>query len=711
MTTRHLFLLPTAAALLLTAAPGVRAAGFTIPEVLGAPFASDLVAAPQQRAFAWVSNSRGARNVWLALPRRGSAGFESRVLTHYRADNGLEISGIAFVPHHEELLYALGGDVEYPDKPAPNPAQLSAGVVEEIYLVDFRGRSAIKLADGHAPAVSPDGGRVLYLHQGKIFSLAPRKGAKAEELFKTRGAIDSLRFSPDGRYVAFVCTRGDHSFVGVYAFGDRTLRWLDASFSFDVEPRWSPDGSRIAFLRLPSTHDEVGLVPHRTGLPWSIRVASLNGGPTTEVYRAPQGAGSVFHGLSSDQQLFWSGPEQLVFPAENDGWLHFYSVPLVGGQARILTPGSFEIEYAAASTDGSRIVYASNAQDSTRRHLWELSTADGHLEQLTRDTGIETQPVVLSDGVSVAYLRSDARIPMHAAFRGADGTAGELSAEGAPSDFPAASLVEPQAVDLPLRGGIAAHGVLFTPASQEPGRPHPAVVFMHGGPIRQMLLGWHYMDYYSNAYAMNQYLASRGYVVLALNYRSGIGYGLDFREAPAIGAAGASEYNDLLAAADFLRARADVDPARIGLWGGSYGGYMTALGLARNSDLFKAGVDLHGVHDWHHWTLATERDNVPLYPLDAPPAVLATALAASPISAVGSWRSPVLLIQGDDDHNVAFSESVRLAEALRSQGVDFEELVLPDEIHGFLRHASWVRVYEATARFLDAKLALNATKP
>ena len=696
--------------MLAASATGALAAGFTIPEVLGAPFASDLVAAPEQRAFAWVSNARGARNVWLARPKRGSTGFEARVLTHYVADDGLGVSDIAFVPHHEQLLYVLGGDVEYPDKPAPNPAQLTAGVEEEIYLADFSGARAVKLGDGHAPAVSPDGGRLLYLHEGKVLSVAPRKGARAEELFKVRGGIDSLRFSPDGRHLAFVCTRGDHSFVGLYTFADRTLRWLDASFSFDVEPRWSPDGSRIAFLRLPSTHDEVGLVPHRTGSPWSIRVARLDGGPTIEAYRAPPGAGSVFHALSSDQQIFWSGGDHLVFPAENDGWLHFYSVPLAGGQARLLTPGSFEIEYADAGTDGSRIFYASNANDSGRRHLWQLSSADGHLAQMTLGAGIETQPAVLSDGVSVAYLRSDSRLPMHAAFRDADGAAGELPAEGLPADFPGASLVEPQPVDLPLRAGIAAHGVLFAPASGQAGRRHPAVVFMHGGPIRQMLLGWHYLEYYSNAYAMNQYLASRGYVVLALNYRSGIGYGLDFREADGIGAAGAAEYNDLLAAADFLRARADVDPARIGLWGGSYGGYMTALGLARNSDLFKAGVDLHGVHDWHHWTLATQRDNVPLYPLDAPPAVLATALAASPISAVGSWRSPVLLIQGDDDHNVAFSESVRLAEALRSHGVDYQELVLPDEIHGFLRHASWVRVYEATAQFLDTKLAVGPTQ-
>ena len=699
------FAAPLIGALLLST-PAAYPAAFTLEQVLSAPFASDIVAAPAGRAFAWASDARGRRNVWLALGRSANAGFAVHPLTHYTADDGLEISDIAFVPGHEELLYVLGGDIEYPDKPAPDPAQLASGVEQQVYIVDFRGHAPMKLGDGHAPLASPDGGRILFLHEGKVFAVASRKGAKAEQLFKTRGVIDSLRFSPDGRQLAFVCTRVDHSFIGVYSFADRTLRWIDASFSFDIEPRWYPDGTRIAFLRIPSTHDEVGLIAHRTGFPWSIRVADLAGGGAREIYRAPAGAGSVFHALSSDQQLFWAGSDRLVFPAENDGWLHFYAVPATGGGARLLTPGSFEIEYASSSADGTHIVYAANAGDIDRRHLWRLETSTGRLEQLTQGVGIETQPALLEDG-TIAFLRADARTPAHAALRAQGSPVLDLTAEGLPQDFPAAALVEPHSVELPQRAGIAAHGVLFLPARESAAEPHPAVIFMHGGPIRQMLPGWHYMDYYSNAYAFNQYLASRGYVVLALNYRAGIGYGLDFREADGIGAAGATEYNDLLAAADFLRARADVDPARIGLWGGSYGGYMTALGLARNSDLFKAGVDLHGVHDWYHWALATNRDNLPLYGLDAPPTVLASALAASPIGAVASWRSPVLIVHGDDDHNVAFSESVRLAEALREHGVEYQELVLPDEIHGFLRHASWLRVYSAAADFLDAKLAVS----
>ncbi len=106
------------------------------------------------------------------------------------------------------------------------------------------------------------------------------------------------------------------------------------------------------------------------------------------------------------------------------------------------------------------------------------------------------------------------------------------------------------------------------------GARKPAVVFAHGGPPRQMLLGWHYRFYYANSYALNQYLASRGFVVLSVNFRLGIGYGYDFHQPRDGGIRGASEYQDVLAAGKYLQARADVDPARVGIWGGSYGGYL-----------------------------------------------------------------------------------------------------------------------------------------
>jgi dipeptidyl aminopeptidase/acylaminoacyl peptidase len=215
-----------------------------------------------------------------------------------------------------------------------------------------------------------------------------------------------------------------------------------------------------------------------------------------------------------------------------------------------------------------------------------------------------------------------------------------------------------------------------------------------------MLPGFHYMFYYSNAYAMNQYLASRGYIVLSVNYRSGIGYGLNFREALHYGATGASEYNDVVGAALYMKSRPDVDSKRLGLWGGSYGGYLTALGLARASDLFAAGVDLHGVHDWND----VIRNFVPAYNPQKDADAAKLAFESSPLASVTDWKSPVLLIHGDDDRNVPFSQTVRLVEALRRQGVPFEQIVFPNEIHDFLLHRDWVKAYQATADFFDRKL-------
>jgi dipeptidyl aminopeptidase/acylaminoacyl peptidase len=208
-----------------------------------------------------------------------------------------------------------------------------------------------------------------------------------------------------------------------------------------------------------------------------------------------------------------------------------------------------------------------------------------------------------------------------------------------------------------------------------------------------MLLGWHYMYYYNNAYALNQYLANQGYVVLSVNYRSGIGYGLNFREALNYGGTGASEYSDVQSAASYLRGRSDVDAARIGVWGGSYGGYLTALALARDSDIFRAGVDFHGVHDWaKEWEL--------------PPSDPAARVAfdSSPMAFVKGWKSPVLLIHGDDDRNVQFGQTVVLTDALRKRKVEIEDLIFPDEIHDFLLFRHWREGYEAAARFLDRHL-------
>ena len=159
----------------------------------------------------------------------------------------------------------------------------------------------------------------------------------------------------------------------------------------------------------------------------------------------------------------------------------------------------------------------------------------------------------------------------------------------------------------------------------------------------------------------------------------------------------------------YLRSLPDVDAKRVGIWGGSYGGFLTAMALAHDSEIFATGVDLHGVHDW---TTERARGMMDRERYEEAPDLkqaLEVAWKSSPVSAMATWRSPVLLIQGDDDRNVRFHQTVDLARRLEAKGVPFEELVIPDEIHDFLRYASWLEADSATARWFDTHFMSSAS--
>jgi dipeptidyl aminopeptidase/acylaminoacyl peptidase len=690
--------LQTAAFILFVLAGVAVARGsFTLEQVMSSPFPTELVASPTGGRVAWVFYARGLRNIWVAEPS-GGGGYVSRQLTRYAQDDGQEIAELTWAPDGRTILYVRGGDFETGGS-YPNPASVPEGVEQDIWVVSLDGGAPRKLAEGHSPAVSPKGESVAYIFKDQVWLVKLAQGAKPEQLIHDKGKDSSLRWSPDGSSLAFVSRRGDHSFVGVYNVASKSLLYLDPSVDQDFEPVWSPDSRQIAFLRLPASRDELMFGPERVGPPWSIRVADAASGQGREVWRAEAGRGSVFREIVADHQIFWGAGDNLIFPWERDGWIHLYSVPVAGGAAKLLTPGDFEVEFVFLGPDRRWLVFASNQDDIDRRHLWREPVTGDYPAPLTRGEGIEWSPLTLSDGHTVALFHSDAQRPARPAILRA-GEIRDLAPQALPADFPAAELVTPRQVILSAADGLRVHAQLFLPKEQTSGQRHPAMIFLHGGSRRQMLLGWHYMDYYHNTYAFNQYLASRGYVVLSVNYRSGIGYGQEFREALDYGPSGASEFNDVQGAGLYLRSRPDVDPNRIGLWGGSYGGYLTALGLARASDLFACGIDLVGVHDWN---LEIEH-RVPTYDPAARPDAARLAWESSPLASVKTWRSPVLLIHGDDDRNVPFTETVRLVEALRKQGVEFQQLVFPDETHGFLLHRTRLAAYHAASDFLDRHL-------
>lgn len=640
--------------LLLLAALAVR--GQTLDQLLSSPFPTNLTASGNH--VAWVANTMGVRNVWA----------DGRQITAYTEDDGEEISQLIWNRAGDRLVYVRGR-------------------VPVIWRVAVNGGPPERIAGGNSVAYSPDGSKLAWLDGGQLHWTNPTPMAIAA----VRGTVTSFVWSPDGRKIALVNSRGDHAFIGV--FDGTATRFPDPSFDTDSAPAWSPDSTTVAWLRMPASKPNYLFLTRREGEPFSIRAADVGTARGREIWRADRGRGSVFQAVVGPQ-LIWGADGNLVFPWEKDGWTHLYSVSLGGGKAKLLTPGAFEVEYVAAAPGAAHVVFNSNQGDIDRRHIWRVPVAGGPVQSVTNGKGIEWSPTVLDGGV-IAYLASDARRPAHVVVG---------AKKYFDTDFPADSLVEPQAVEITATDGMKAPAQLFLPKTSG---PHPAVIFVHGGPPRQMLLGWNYSLYYHSAYALNQYLATRGYVVLSLNYRSGIGYGREFREALARGASGASEFQDVLGAGLYLKGRADVDPKRIGIWGGSYGGYLTAMALSRASDLFAAGVDIHGVHDWNN----VIRNFVPSYNRLAEPELAKLAWESSPLSSMSGWRSPVLVIHGDDDRNVPFNESVLLIQALRRQGIDPEQLVIPDEIHSFLRHSSWKAVLSATAEFFDRKFKSAPANP
>jgi len=672
---------------------------FTLEEVLSAPFHSDLVAAKSGNRIAWTSNQQGKRNIWVA---EGPA-FAARQLTSYSQDDGGELSGLRFSADGNIIVYARGEGKDSAGAYA-NPTSNPVGVEETVWAIPWEGGMPTKIDVGESPIPSKQG-LLAFERNDELWLSSPKAEEKPKQIV-VRGRNYPVEWSPDGGRLLFVTDRGDHSFIGLYDVNSQNVKFLAPSVDSDGDPVWSLDGKRVAFVRRPAVPRDtpVGyfIAPDRPH-PWAVWVADVDSGDARQVWHSGSSLDDSYPYMASETGggvLHWEAEDRLVFASEADGWLHLYSVPVAGGNAKLLTPGECEVEQWTFSTDNKNVYFNSNCGDIDRRHIWTVAIDGSGLRQLTGTgptKGVEWSALVLSGNRDLFFFGSDGTHPgrlFHKTLT-ADQQTAEVSPTGWEGNFPAEKLVEPQPVTFLAADSLEIHGQLFLPKNLQPGEKRPAMIFLHGGSMRQMLLGWHYMYYYSNAFAMNQYLANHGYIVLAVNYRSGIGYGRAFREAPGRAGRGASEYQDLVAAGKYLQTRSDVDAKRIGLWGGSYGGYLTALGLGRNSDVFAAGVDLHGVHDWpeDNW----EGKHIP-------PDLVRLARESSPVAAVNSWKSPVLFIHGDDDRNVMFAQTVDLVARLRAQGVSIEQLVFPDEVHDFLLYRNWLRGYGATSDFLDRKL-------
>ena len=701
----------------------------------GYPF--ELVAAKKADRIAWLVYERGMRNVYTAAP----PAFTPVRLTRHLDDDGIDLTDLRISDDGTIVTFVRG---HAPNRAGwvANPLSNPDGADRTIWAARTSGGPAWKIAEGGAPALSPDGRAVLYVKDNQIYRAAvlpvpASNSASADKPFITAwGENGSPRWSPDGTKIAFVSERGDHTLIGIYDVARRAVSWVSPSVDHDTSPSWSADSKRLAFIRRPGTPFGLQRQPGGTGIgnpsgPAANRPGGAQGGqggqrrgdaPPIEssipgLARATFRGGYTFSlwvadipgalsrddgSIESPAHEFWHAPpndepfervnaiefagRHVIFQAEPEEWIRYYSVPVDVGAAEplALTPGDGMVEAVALSSDGATLYYATNAGDIDRRHLWKVPIAGGAAVQITSGDEIETYPVVLASGTRVASLTAAAARPQSVAIVDASGGKPNVIFPTLSPSFPAAAHVVPQNVTLTAEDGVKFNNQLFLPKGMRPGEKRPAVIFVHGGPSRQMLLGYHYRHFYHLAYGVNQWLASQGYVVLSVNYRRGIGYGRSFRTAANTGGQGNAEYRDVLAAGKYLQTRDDVERERIGIWGLSYGGVLTAQALARNSDIFKVGVDLAGVHLWGS---SIEPDSV--------------SFQSSAVGAIATWKSPVLLLHGDDDRNVAFAQTTGLVQLLRAHNVEHELIVFPDDVHDSLLYKRWIYTFDRTLAFVQ----------
>jgi len=703
-------------------APVVSAQGkFTIEQVLSAPFVIDLVSAKDVDRIAWMEFQMGVRNVFTAA----GPDFKPKRLTSWYEDDGTDLSDLRISDDGSVAIFVRG---HTPNRNGwiANPSSFPDGADRAIWAVKTTGGAAPwRVIEGSGAMLSPNGKWILVQNGGEIYEVPVEfhsSGTFVEcelkPLFRTHGRNSNYRWSPNSNKIAFVSNRTDHSYIGIYDHETRKISYLSPAVDRDTSPSWSADGKKIAFIRQPgATFAQIISSAEQGATGRGItRRRFLEGQTTTTQTQTPMVSGPGFqqarfrdgHTLTfwmadletGEAYKFWHNPDDqtydnirsfewvgdsVVFQLERNNWRHYYSVQVDGDTDAVpvdITPGEGLAEFTGLARDGRYLYYCTNVNDIDRRHLWKTPTSGGRPVQLTKGDSIETSPAALASGDKVAVIYSDAKRQLSVALVPADGGNAEIIAPKVPDEFPLEEQVIPENVILTADDGLQFHNQVFVPKDMQWGDRRPALLFMHGGPRRQMLLGYHYMYFYNMAYAINQYFCNQGYVVMSVNYRTGIGYGQEFRHVPDCGSRGSAEYQDVLAAGKYLQSRPDVDPERVGLWGLSYGGILTAMGLSRNSEVFAAGVDIAGVHLRGR---SLDPENL--------------SFQSSAVATIDKWTSPVLLVHGDDDRNVNFSQTTGLVQLLRPRDIHYELIVFPDEVHDFLVFGKWLITFNAADDF------------
>lgn len=573
-----------------------------------------------------------------------------------------------------------------------------------LLLDTAKGRVLQSIKGAGAAVLTPDETSLVWGRRGTVLACTPGF-RRVRKQFTVRGRVLSLHWSPDGHRLAFVCQRRTRTLIGIYTPGRGLIDWVAPDFDRDDYPCWSPDSSRLAFIRFHGPEMDIAdhLFSHQADS-FSVMVTQVATGETRTLWPGDRESSAGFSRQYGHRPLLWIDSKHLLFSHDNCGWDHLYQLRLPDGQCTALTQGSWLVQDYCSSQDGSLVVLSHNRIGRHHYSLDKLTLCDGVYHPLAISQEQQYwQPSLSASNRYLLFLSGSHHHPCHLGY--VDQHTGVLKRLTTPDAYvqrQAHRFVKPVTRAIHSCDRHLFHANLFFPAGE---KNCPALVSIHGNDGRQTLPCFHQELEMSLRYALCQLLAQHGFLVMDINCRGQSGYGKLFRQAPERGCAGASDYLDVQAAGHWLRHQTRTHSQKIGVIGKSWGGCLSSLALARDSDLFRAGVVISGCANFprelgrNHWKscLFSSRSGERLAEN-----VLRAKLAeqSSSWNWLDSWMSPVLLVHGDNDHYISFAESQQLAHQLIQRAVNVESLVLPDEGHNVLRHESQLQIADRVVDFL-----------
>jgi dipeptidyl aminopeptidase/acylaminoacyl peptidase len=570
-----------------------------------------------------------------------------------------------------------------------------------------------------APQLSPDAGRIAYQRDGQLFVQDLKTGQlwQATDIEEKNQSLGASAWSPDGSYFFYVVKIGAPRQLVLPNYSGRvvTVRNFDRSLAGDDAPEskifvvaaggGKPVEMQSGLWGVKTYADPPVWSPDSKSLLRRVVHPDLKRQQLLVLDRATGKAHMVFEQADAAWintiSFGWSPDSRsLFYTSDQDGWEHLYTVSAEGGAARQLTHGAWEIHKDALLGNdpqwrGDYIYYSSTEAGTSERQFYRIRSDGSDKQRLSKGEGLNFG-IVSEDGEYTAMLEADLNHPLDLYVNGRRVTTSPR-AEFARYGWP-----ETRFVNFPARKdrkSVAAK-ILLPPGYRVEDRnhaPRPAVLFIHGsGYATSVLKQWG--SYQDLRYAFNCYLANKGYVVLDLDYRGSSGYGRDWRTDVYLHMGG-PDLDDVLGGVDYLRSLGNIDMRRIGIWGVSYGGFMTNMAMFLSPDTFRAGAGWAAVNDWENYNAFYTEERL-TKPQQNPEAYR----RSSPVYFSGLLKNPLLVVHGIVDNNVMFQDAVELTEKLIQEGKDFAEIYYPEESHGFVRDETLIDSFRRTAEWLDRNL-------